>query len=192
MAERDFITREQLLGITRQMLARAKRAYLELHVEEALDDAERLCDESGARVQPWMRAPLVRRARLRALKLPAKKPGRRRDFFRDDIWFHMVQERRDAGMSEKEAIADVAAWLQDYRGALHANWRAMFKPHDKDLRLWTKRDRAFYHVTEAGLRTAYKRHRRKVRLVNLPGIGRCWVPRRFTYVSGDPAMFAAF
>jgi hypothetical protein len=148
------------------LLARCERAYVKFHAEEALDDAVHLCAQG--RVRAWMREPLVECGRAAILGTLKGKPGRRGDWMQDDIWFEMIQDRRDEGMLMKEALPQTLAELRYYaRG--------------RRTRL-TKKERAFHYPREKTLRTAYYRHKRKVRRGYVRGLGRCWVPRESVYV----------
>jgi hypothetical protein len=83
------------------------------------------------------------------------------------MWFEMIQERRDGGMSMKKALDQTLMELRYYaRGR-------------QDL---TKKERAVHYPREGTLRTAYYRHKRKVRRGYVRGLGRCWVPRGNVYV----------
>jgi hypothetical protein len=165
--KRAFRPKRRVRGyVVPDLLARSERAYLKLHMEEALDDAVHLSGEGPVRA--WMRGPLVERARAGILGTLKGKPGRRSDWMQDDIWFEMIQDRRDNDMSMTEALDQTLTELRYYA-----------RGRQKNL---TKKERAFHYPKENTLRTAYYRHKKKVRRGYVRGLGRCWVPRANVYV----------
>lgn len=75
----DRAAKREYNSIIPSLLARCERAYVKLHVEEALDEAVRIGCRQGP-VQPWMREPLIERARAAILGTLKEKPGRRSDW----------------------------------------------------------------------------------------------------------------